>query len=488
MSAIFISYRREDAEGQAGRLFQALSEHFGKDSVFMDVTGIQPGRDFRKVIDSNVASCGALLAVIGKGWLDAKDENGKRRIEDPQDFVRLETISALKRDIPVIPVLVRGAAMPRAEQLPSEMEELAFRNGVELTHARWDSDVIVLIKALEQVVGTSQAGQAAGSAANTATQNDPKPTQPTAGGLAQGLMAQPVAAAPAPQATSGFPIKIAAMAIGAAALLWGGVTSYQSYTEKAAAEAFAEEKKIEAEREAEARRKAEVARAEAEKQAAIAKEEAQRRIDADKLARDQMERREAEIRVREDEVKKQLATQGQVLAESKAAAALAARTAQAREADLQALAAKTRQEADALNAARLGQERARALAAQTTQVAKSDATKYPGANTVSPATQAAAANSATTQPRAPTGLKSGGGSVMAKITFTNVGKRELEVYWIGYDGVEKLYYTLAPGTSYDQRTYVSNAWVVRDSQTKRQVATTIATPEDKTLRASASGP
>ena len=72
MRAIFISYRREDAEGQAGRLFDDLATQFGEDSVFMDVAGIDPGRDFRRAIDEQVASCGVLLALIGKGWLDAK--------------------------------------------------------------------------------------------------------------------------------------------------------------------------------------------------------------------------------------------------------------------------------------------------------------------------------------------------------------------------------------------------------------------------------
>jgi cytolethal distending toxin subunit A len=153
MRAIFISYRREDAEGQAGRLFNDLAEQFGEQSVFMDVAGIEPGRDFRKAIDEQVASCGVLLAVIGKRWLDAKDETGRRRLDDPMDFVRLETASAMKRSIPVIPVLVQGASMPRAEQLPADLAELSYRNGVELTHARWDSDVQVLVKALRPHVG-----------------------------------------------------------------------------------------------------------------------------------------------------------------------------------------------------------------------------------------------------------------------------------------------------------------------------------------------
>jgi hypothetical protein len=156
MRAIFISYRREDAEGQAGRLFDDLARHFGEDSVFMDVAGIEAGRDFRRVIDEHVASCGVLLAMIGKSWVDAKDESGQRRLDDAKDFVRLETSSALKRDIPVIPVLVHGAQMPRAEQLPPDLAELSYRNGVELTHARWDSDVQVLIKALSPHVAVPE--------------------------------------------------------------------------------------------------------------------------------------------------------------------------------------------------------------------------------------------------------------------------------------------------------------------------------------------
>ena len=155
MRAIFISYRRDDTEGYAGRLFQDLCERFGKDSVFMDVAGIEPGRDFRRVIEQQVASCGVLLAMIGKAWLSVADERGKQRLNDPHDFVRLETASALKRDIPVIPVLVQQAEMPRAEQLPDDLKDLAFRNSVELTHARWDSDVELLIAALKRYVDPS---------------------------------------------------------------------------------------------------------------------------------------------------------------------------------------------------------------------------------------------------------------------------------------------------------------------------------------------
>jgi len=148
MAKIFISYRRDDSEGEAGRLFDELVEHFGEASVFMDVAAIQAGRDFRKAIDESVATCGVLLSVIGRTWLDIKNEAGQRRLDDPMDFVRLETAHALKRDIPVIPVLVHGAKMPAPDQLPDDLRDLHFRNCCELSHARWSSDVQVLIKAL----------------------------------------------------------------------------------------------------------------------------------------------------------------------------------------------------------------------------------------------------------------------------------------------------------------------------------------------------
>lgn len=167
MPRIFVSYRREDAEGEAGRLFDDLVSRFGEDSVFLDVAAIEVGRDFRKAIDESVATCGVLLAVIGKGWVDAKNEGGQRRLDDPSDFVRLETASALKRDIPVIPVLVHGAKMPRAEELPEDLRELAYRNGVELTHARWRSDLDLLIKALHRYV---EAPKNTGVQANEAVQ------------------------------------------------------------------------------------------------------------------------------------------------------------------------------------------------------------------------------------------------------------------------------------------------------------------------------
>jgi TIR domain len=155
--AIFISYRRDDSEGEAGRLFDDLVRAFGEDSVFMDVAGINPGIDFRKAIDDNVATCGVLLAMIGPQWATIGNSAGQRRLDDENDFVRLEIASALKRDVPVIPVLVHEAKMPAPDQLPANLKDLAFRNSVELTHARWNSDVQLLTKALAQYVTATSA-------------------------------------------------------------------------------------------------------------------------------------------------------------------------------------------------------------------------------------------------------------------------------------------------------------------------------------------
>jgi len=138
----------------------------------MDVAVIEPGQDFREAIDKSVASCSVLLAVIGQHWLEARDASGRRRLDDPGDFVRIELASALRANIPIVPVLVRGSRMPRSEELPDDLKDLAYRNAVELTHARWRSDIPLLIRALRPYMGTpvvenrgpeaSSAGAAAG--------------------------------------------------------------------------------------------------------------------------------------------------------------------------------------------------------------------------------------------------------------------------------------------------------------------------------------
>src|ERR1051326_255449 len=132
MSGIFISYRREDSSPYAGRLHDRLCDHFGADQVFMDVDDINPGTDFVSLIEQKVASCDALIAVIGKRWFMRDEESGRSRLDNSQDFVRLEVEHALRRNILVIPALVEGAKMPGALDLPSALNELTQRQAVEL--------------------------------------------------------------------------------------------------------------------------------------------------------------------------------------------------------------------------------------------------------------------------------------------------------------------------------------------------------------------
>lgn len=153
-------------------MFDDLVKHFGEHMVFMDVAAIEAGRDFRKAIEEGVVKCGVLLALMGPEWLNAKDQAGARRLDDPGDFVRIETASALRRNIPVIPVLVRGAQMPRAEQLPDELKDLAYRNCIELTHARWRSDIHLLIEALRRM--GADASQIAITSVQQATDSPPQ--------------------------------------------------------------------------------------------------------------------------------------------------------------------------------------------------------------------------------------------------------------------------------------------------------------------------
>jgi TIR domain len=121
MPSIFVSYRRSDAPGHAGRLYDRLVDRFGEGSVFKDLDSMEPGADFVEVIEDTVARCDALLAVIGRDWLEV-NQGGGRRLDDPQDWVRLEIADALKRKIRVVPVLVAGASMPSAADLPEDLQ------------------------------------------------------------------------------------------------------------------------------------------------------------------------------------------------------------------------------------------------------------------------------------------------------------------------------------------------------------------------------
>ena len=156
MKNIFISYRREDTEGFARGLFQSLEGAFGSDHVFMDVEAIGLGVDFVEAIDKSLASCGALLVLIGKDWVNCTDSAGRRRLDDPRDFVRMEVAKALEQDVRVIPVLVKGARMPAPEDLPESLRSVTRRQALELRHERWSQDVAHLASALEQMLGLTR--------------------------------------------------------------------------------------------------------------------------------------------------------------------------------------------------------------------------------------------------------------------------------------------------------------------------------------------
>ena len=147
---IFLSYRRADTAGHAGRLFDRLADHFGRDQVFMDVDTIQPGEDFAHAITQRIGSCDVLIALIGDQWLSATDSAGKRRVDDPLDFVRAEITAALERGIPVIPVLVEGAGMPGANSLPDAIRGLVRLQALEIRDTRFDAETRDLIQAIER--------------------------------------------------------------------------------------------------------------------------------------------------------------------------------------------------------------------------------------------------------------------------------------------------------------------------------------------------
>ncbi len=158
---VFISYRRQESSGMAGRLYDRLAARFGANQVFMDVDTIALGVDFAEVISQAVTTCAVLLAVIGPHWLSATDEDGQRRLDDPDDIVRLEIGAALERDVRVIPILVEGAVMPRAGELPESLAGLARRNAFSLRHESFRVDVDRLLAEIEPILPAADAASVA---------------------------------------------------------------------------------------------------------------------------------------------------------------------------------------------------------------------------------------------------------------------------------------------------------------------------------------
>ena len=149
MSDIFLSYRRQDTLSATGRLADRLEQHFGRQRVFRDYDSIVAGSDFVKAIDGAIRMSTVVLAIVGPDWLEARDAQGRRRLDEAGDFVRLEIESALRAELPVIPVLVEGAKMPAAAALPPSLEPFTRCQAVELSESRWRDDADRLIASLQ---------------------------------------------------------------------------------------------------------------------------------------------------------------------------------------------------------------------------------------------------------------------------------------------------------------------------------------------------
>jgi len=154
---IFFCYRRDDTMHPAGRIFDHLATQFGKTALFKDVDSMPIGLDYRRVLADQVSACDVLLAIIGDDWLSITDAAGQRRLDNAGDFVRIEIETALKRNIPVIPVLVgrrSGAHMPKADDLPDALKELAFRHCLAVrADPDFHTDVERLVRGIHDTLG-----------------------------------------------------------------------------------------------------------------------------------------------------------------------------------------------------------------------------------------------------------------------------------------------------------------------------------------------
>jgi hypothetical protein len=156
---IFVSYRRDDVAGDAGRLTDHLKRRFGKRRIFLDIDSINPGIDFVQALDTSLQTTAVMLVVIGPRWTSLVDANGLRRLDAPDDFVVREVAAALRRDIPVVPVLMQGAALPAADDLPPSIAPLATRQKEVIDHSEFHDDVVRLCNRLAPMVGGDRRGR-----------------------------------------------------------------------------------------------------------------------------------------------------------------------------------------------------------------------------------------------------------------------------------------------------------------------------------------
>lgn len=150
---IFICYRRQETSWHAGWLNERMKSYFGDGSVFVDTESIEPGEDFEQAIERALTGCKGVVALIGKDWLQLKDQDGKLRLDDENDYVRREIATALAKGIRVMPVLVDGASMPKRDQLPDDLKTLATRNAVSTTADRFIQDTDRLMRSFEKSQG-----------------------------------------------------------------------------------------------------------------------------------------------------------------------------------------------------------------------------------------------------------------------------------------------------------------------------------------------
>lgn len=153
---VFISYRRDDSAGTTGRIYDRLVSSLPKHRIFMDVDASMHGLDFARVLDEKIGSSDLVAVVIGPNWLTAKNPDGDRRIDTQDDFVRIEVSAALKRGVPVIPILVDGASMPTELDLPNELKPLTRRHAIELRNTRFADDADKLVKAVTERLGAKR--------------------------------------------------------------------------------------------------------------------------------------------------------------------------------------------------------------------------------------------------------------------------------------------------------------------------------------------
>lgn len=151
--SVFLSYRRDASSGSAGRVFDQLQRHLPQSQIFMDVDSIEPGVDFVDAIDRQIKVCDYFLAVVGPSWADARDAAGQRRLDNPNDYVRLEIEAALRRDIRVVPILVDGAKMPAPDRLPESLGAFTRRNAFEVSHHSFGNDVQELARIILKSLG-----------------------------------------------------------------------------------------------------------------------------------------------------------------------------------------------------------------------------------------------------------------------------------------------------------------------------------------------